>query len=124
MVVADGQALPIGLSVDSAQPHESQLAQATPATVCVPQKRGRPRPKALVADKAYDSAEFRQGLRRRGIKPTIPPVARPQWRRPTRGRPIKTGAGYRQRWKGEYCIAWMDNCRRMNGLWSIIALVV
>jgi transposase len=115
MVVADGQGLPIGLYVDSAQPHESQLAQATLATVRVPQTRGRPRtrPKELVADKAYDSAEFRQRLRRRGIKPTIPPVERPKRRTPRRGRPIKTGAGYRWRWKAERCLAWMDNCRRL-----------
>jgi transposase len=115
MVVADGQGLPIGLSVDSAQPHESQLAQATLATVRVPQKRGRPRtrPKELVADKAYDSAEFRQRLRQRGIKPTIPPIERPQRRQPKRGRPIKTGAGYRQRWTVERCFAGMDNCRRL-----------
>ena len=43
MVVADGQGLPIGLHVASAQPHESQLADATLATVRVPQPRGRPR---------------------------------------------------------------------------------
>jgi Putative transposase of IS4/5 family (DUF4096) len=43
MVVADGQGLPIGVYVASAQPHESQLAEATLATVRVPQKRGRPR---------------------------------------------------------------------------------
>jgi IS5 family transposase len=115
MVVADGQGLPIGLHVASARPHESQLAQATLATVRVPQRCGRPRtrPKELVADKAYDSAELRQRLRRRGIKPTIPPIERPQRRQPKRGRPIKTGAGYRQRWKVERCFAWMDNCRRL-----------
>jgi hypothetical protein len=60
MVVADGQGLPIGLHVASAQPHESQLADATLATVRVPQPRGRPRtrPQELVADKAYDSQAF------------------------------------------------------------------
>jgi IS5 family transposase len=115
MVVADGHGLPIGLYVDSAQPHESQLADATLATVRVPQKQGRPRtrPKELVADKAYDSQDFRQRLRRRGMKPTIPTVERRQRRRPKRGRPIKTGASYGQRWKVGRCFAWMDNCRRL-----------
>jgi transposase len=115
MVVADGHGLPIGLYVDSAQPHEIQLADATLATVRVPQKRGRPRtrPKELVADKAYDSRDFRQRLRRRGIKPTIPTFERRQRRRPKRGRPIKTGAGYRQRWQVERCFGWLDNCRRL-----------
>jgi transposase len=115
MVVADGRGLPIGLYVDSARPHESQLAEATLATVRVPQRRGRPRtrPKELVADRAYDSQAFRHRLRRRGIKPTIPTFARRKRRQPKRGRPVKTGAGYRQRWKVERCFGWMDNCRRL-----------
>jgi transposase len=115
MVVADGHGLPIGLHVASAQPHESRLAEATLATVHVPQPRGRPRtrPKELVADKAYDSQTFRRDLRRRGIKPTIPPVARRSGKRPKRGRPIRTGPGYRQRWKVERCFGWMDNYRRL-----------
>jgi transposase len=115
MVVADGHGLPIGLHVASARPHEIQLADATLATIRVPQKRGRPRsrPKELVADKAYDSHGFRQRLRRRGIKPTIPTFTRRKRRTPKRGRPIKTGAGYRQRWKVERCFGWMDNCRRL-----------
>jgi transposase len=115
MVVADGQGLPIGLYVASAQPHESQLVEATLATVRVPQGRGRPRtrPKELVADRAYDSQAIRQRLRRRGIKPTIPTVERRQRRKLKRGRPLNTGASDRQRWKVERCCGWMDNCRRL-----------
>jgi transposase len=71
------------------------------------------RPKELVADKAYDSHGFRQRLRQRGMKPTIPTVARRKRRKPKRGRPIKLGASYRQRWKVERCFGWMDNCRRL-----------
>jgi transposase len=89
IAVADGQGLPIGLYMDSAQPHESQLADATLATIHVPQKR------------------------RRGIKPTIPTIERCKRRRPRRGRPIKVGASYRQRWKVERCFGWMDNRRRL-----------
>jgi transposase len=66
-----------------------------------------------VADKAYDSREWRQRLRRRGIKPTIPTVERRKRRQPTRGRPIKTGPSDRQRWKVERCFGWMDNYRRL-----------
>jgi transposase len=97
MVVADGHGLPSGRHVDSAQPHESQLADATLATVRVPQRRGWPRtrPKELVADRAYDSRAWRQR------------------RKPKRGRPIQTGASDRQRWKVERCFGWMDNCRRL-----------
>lgn len=115
MVVVDGNGLPIGLHVASAQPHELTLAEATLQTICVPQKRGRPktRPKELVADKAYDSAEFRHKLRRRGIKPAIPVFERRKRRKPRRGRPIRTTASYAQRWKVERCFGWMDNCRRL-----------
>jgi hypothetical protein len=93
MVVADGQGLPIGLHVASAQPHESQLAEAALATVRVPQARGRPRtrPQELVADKAYDSRAFHRALRWRDIKPTIPTFARRSSKRPKRRRPIRTG---------------------------------
>jgi transposase len=66
-----------------------------------------------VADKAYDSAEFRRKLRARGIKPTIPTFERRKRKHPKRGRPIRTGRSYRQRWKVERCFAWMDNCRRL-----------
>jgi transposase len=115
MVVADGQGLPIGLHVDSAQPHESTLAVPTLATVKVPRRRGRPRtrPTELIADRAYDSQAFRRYLRRRGIKPTIPTFARRPRQRPKRGRPIRTGPNYRHRWKIERCFGWMDNYRRL-----------
>lgn len=32
---------------------------------------------------------------------------------PKHGRPIRAGAGYRNRWKVERCFAWVDNCRRL-----------
>lgn len=115
MVIADGNGLPIGLHVDSAQPHESCLAETTLATIRVPQKRGRPRtrPKELIADKAYDGRALRQALRQRGIKVTIPTFERRRRQKPKRGRPIHTGLNYHNRWKVERCFAWMDNCRRL-----------
>jgi hypothetical protein len=115
MVVADGHGLPIGLHVDSARPHESQLAGSTLATIRVPRWRGRPRtrPKALVADKADDRREFRRSLRRRGIKPTIPAFARRLRQRPKRGRPLRTGPNYHHRWTVERSCGWMDNDRRL-----------
>jgi transposase len=113
--VTDGHGLPIELHVHSTQPREVKLAERTLATARVPQPRGRPRslPKELVADKANDSADYRRRLRRRGIKPTIPTFERRPRKHPKRGRPLRTGPAYRQRWKVERCFGWMDNCRRL-----------
>jgi Transposase DDE domain len=115
MVVADGQGLPIGWPVASARPHESQQAATTVATVRVPWWRGRlrTRPQEFVADKADDSREFSRYLRRRGIKPTIPTLARRLGQRPKRGRPIRTRPNYRHRWKVERCFGGMANDRRL-----------
>jgi hypothetical protein len=73
MVGVDGCDLPIGLYVARAHPQESQVAEATLASLRVAPKRGRPAScsKELLADKAFYSQEFRQHLRRRRIKPTI-----------------------------------------------------
>jgi hypothetical protein len=68
MTVVEGNELPIGLYVASAQPHEVRLAQATFETIRVPRPRGRPRtrPNEVVADQAHYNQEFRGYLRRRG----------------------------------------------------------
>ena len=115
MLVAEGNGLPIGMHLDSASPHELTLAIATLNTVQVPRRRGRPkqRPHELVADKAYASKTFRHWLRRRSIKPTIPPYERRQRRSPKRGRPVNAGPGYHQRWKVERTFAWCGNFRRL-----------
>ena len=115
MAVVEGNGLPIGLYVASAQPHELTLAQATLGTIQEPLPRSHPRtcPKEVVADRAYDSEAFRRYLRRRGIQPTIPSYQCRARKRPKRGRPLQVGPSYGSRWKVERCFAWMDNCRRL-----------
>jgi len=115
MRVADSNNLSIGLHLDSAQPHESVLAEPTLATVKMPQRRGRPRrrPRKLVADKAYDGRAFPQHLHWRGIKPAIPTFVRRHGCRPEQGRLIRAGPNYRHRWKGERCFGWMANYWRL-----------
>jgi hypothetical protein len=95
MLAADGNGLPIDFELAGANHHEVKLAVGTLETVRVP-RRGRPkqRPKELVADKAYDSRRFREWLRSKGIKPTIPPYERRARKRPKLGRPVKAGPGY------------------------------
>ncbi len=116
MLVADGGGLPIGLKLASADRHEVKLAVPALETVRVPRRGGgRPkqRPKELVADRAYDSKRFREWLRSKGIKPAIPTYERRARKRPKRGRPVKAGAGYLERWKVERTFAWLGNFRRL-----------
>jgi transposase len=100
----------------SANHHEVKLAVGTLETVRVPRRgKGRPkqRPEELVADKAYDSGRFRQWLRSKGIRPTIPPYERRARKLPKLGRPVKAGPGYAERWKVERTFAWLGNFRRL-----------
>jgi len=110
MLVTDGQGIPIGGTVASARPAEIRLAEATLKTVRVPRRHGRPRtrPQTLVADKGYDSDDFRKYLRGRGIRPCIP--RRRNQRR--RGRkPDLTP--YRSRWIVERTFSWLGHFRRL-----------
>lgn len=68
-----------------------------------PWGRPRKRPAKLHADKAYDSAEKRQELRRRGITPRI---AR-------RGIESSERLG-RYRWVVERTLAWLNQFRRLR----------
>jgi hypothetical protein len=90
MLVIDGNGLPLGFHLDSANTVEVRLAEATLDTIAVARPRGRPRqrPEMLVADRAYDSCAFRAALRRRGTGMCIPPKRRPARWRPKRGRPV------------------------------------
>ena len=64
MLVADGNGLPIGFHLDSANLDEVKLAAQTLRSVRV-RSRSRQlktRPRCLAADRAYDSHAFRQSL--------------------------------------------------------------
>lgn len=112
MLVVEGQGLPVGALLDSAQRAEVTLAEPTLAQVRIPRRgRGRPRtrPRELVADRGYDSDALRTRLRRRGIRPCIPGRRN---RKPRRGRKTNLTA-YRDRWHVERTFAWLGNCRRL-----------
>ncbi|HEV2753097.1 MAG TPA: IS5 family transposase [Solirubrobacteraceae bacterium] len=121
MLVVDGQGVPLGLHLDSAQRVEVALAEQTLDAVRVPRQRGRPkqRPERLVADRAYDSAAFRRALRRRGIGMGIPAKRRPTTWRPRRGRPVLARREeYARRWTVERTFAWLGNYRRLLIRWE------
>ncbi len=116
MLVVEGNGLPIGFCLGSANRPEVKLAVPTLETVRVPRRGGgRPkqRPNELVADKAYDSKRFREWLRSRKIKPTIPSYQRRTRKWPKRGRPRQVGVGYEERWKVERTFAWLGSFRRL-----------
>jgi transposase len=116
MLVVEGQGLPLGVLVESAQKAEVRLAEAALAQVKVTRPVGRPRtrPKELVADRGYDSEALRRRLRARGIKPCIP---RRRNARPRRGRKPDL-SGYRQRWVVERTFAWLGGFRRLLVRWE------
>jgi transposase len=104
--VVDRQGIPLALTLSAANVHDIKMLEATVDAI-EPIKRpyGRPRkrPAKLHADKAYDSAEKRRTLRRRGITPRI---AR-------RGIESSERLG-RYRWVVERTQAWVTRFRRLK----------
>ena len=121
MRVVDGNGVPLGFHLDSANRAEVRLAQQTLDTINVARPRGRPkrRPQKLVADRGYDSNAFRQALRRRGMQMCIPPKRRPTNWKARRGRPVVARkADYRLRYTVERSFAWLGNFRRLLIRWE------
>jgi transposase len=121
LLVVDGNGLPLGFHLDSATMNEVTLAEQTLDTIAVPRLRGRPRqrPEKLVADRGYDSRNFRHALRRRRMQMCIPPRHRPATWQAKRGRPVVASRDeYRQRFKVERSFAWLGNFRRLLIRWE------
>jgi transposase len=104
--VVDRQGIPLALTLSAANvPDGKMLTPTLDALAPIKRPCGRPRkrPAKLHADKAYDSAEKRQELRRRGITPRI---AR-------RGVESAHRLG-RYRWVVERTLAWFNQFRRLR----------
>lgn len=116
MLLTDGEGIPLSIYVESAQPNERRLVDATMARVRVPQPRGRPRtrPHVIAADRNFDGEVLRQQLRRRGIRPCIPRQNKPKRKHVRRGRPYALQPVYKNRWKVERTFAWLFTCRRLQ----------
>jgi transposase len=108
-LVVDRRGIPLSVLITAA--NTADLTQLEPLVDAIPPivgPRGRPgrprfRPAKLHADKAYDSAEKRRALRRRGIAPRI---AR-------RGVESSERLG-RYRWVVERSLAWLLGFRRLG----------
>src|SRR5215469_2007565 len=121
MLVVEGNGLPLGFHLDSANRAEVRLAQQTLDTIKVARPHGRPkqRPEKLVADRGYDSRAFRHALRRRGIQMCIPPKRRPKNWKAKRGCPVVARKDdYRLRYTVERSFAWLGNIRRLLIRWE------
>jgi DDE family transposase len=112
MLAADANGLSLGMLTASAGVGEVRMAEATLATISVPQKKGKPksRPQQLIADKGYDSRMPRRCSDRRGIRHCIPPKRRPTNWKPRQGRPLEEYTEeYRHRWPIERTFAWLGH---------------
>ena len=96
----------MALELTAANTHDSQVAfRLVDSVGPIRGRRGRPRqrPEVLAADKAYDSAQIRRGLRRRGIRPIIP----------MRYEEGDRGVG-KIRWVVERTMSWLNQFRRLR----------
>ena len=114
--MADGKGRPLAAMLESASRYEAHLGAPVLDLVRVRRKKGAPRmrPDTLVADRGYDSDDFRDELRKRGIRPCIPFK---RSRRPRPGPKPDLGA-YRQRWRIEHLFARLGYNRRLITRWE------
>ncbi len=102
-VICDGQGIPLAATLTAGNRHD--VTQLIPLVDRVPPTgvHGKFRPKALLADRAYDSRKHRNALRERGITPRIAK------RNTTHG----SGLG-KERWVIERTIPWLHQHRRLE----------
>lgn len=105
-VATDGRGLPLAVLLSGANVHDKKMAlSVVDAIPAIQGPRGRPRrrPGKLHADKAYDAADLRRELRRRGITPRI-----------ARGGIESSQRLGRYRWVVERTLAWLHGMKRLR----------
>ena len=112
--MADSTGLPLAFTLTAGQRHEVTAFERTLKVVRLPGLRGRPRtrPKCLAGDKAYSDRPVFAYLRRRRIRPVIPP---------RKGGNMGKGCPrtfdpdlYRKRNAIERCVGWLKGCRSIG----------
>ncbi len=73
-MLCEGRGLPITVSLSPGQQHETTMVEPLLEAVLIAGKPGRPRRRfeTVAGDKAYDSAEVRQSIARRGSVALVP----------------------------------------------------
>lgn len=118
MLAVDGNGIPIGVLLESAQRAEVKLALATMDTIRIKTKtKPRCNPKKLVADRAYDAQWLRDELRAKGIFARVP--KRGGWKSQKKAHMSKAlKRDYKERYKVERTIAWFGAFRRLLIRWE------
>lgn len=105
MALADGNGLPIAISIESGSRHDSVLVDQTLDEAFVEYL-----PPRLIADKAFSSGALDKRLREeRGVE-LISPLKNRARTRKQDGRPLRR---YKRRWKVERLFAWLKRYRRI-----------
>ena len=110
-LVVEGNGIPLAISLSAGHRHEMTTARQTIEQIRVPRPTGRPRtrPGGLAGDKGYDANWFRDWLRRRRIRASIPRLS---CRRTRPGRPVLYDERLsRRRWVVERTFGWLNNWR-------------
>jgi transposase len=111
MAIADRHGLPVGISVASASPHETQFVETT-----LEQCFTREVPRLLIGDKAYDSDPLDETLKRKYGTELVAPHKENRSKPNTQdGRQLRR---YKRRWKVERLFAWLHNFRRLVTRWE------
>lgn len=105
MAISEGRSLPVAITIASASPHETKLAEST-----IKERFIQEYPEYLVGDKAYDSDPLDEKLSRRGIELIAPHRENRKKINTQDGRKLRR---YRRRWKVERLNAWLQNYRRV-----------
>jgi transposase len=102
-VISDGQGIPLAVTLTAANRNDITELLALVDGVPPTGRYGKFRPKALLADRAYDSRRHREALRERGITPRIA----------KRNTSHGSGLG-KDRWVIERTISWLHRHRRLD----------
>ena len=102
-MICDGQGIPLAVTLTAGNRHDITELLALVDRVPPTGRYGKFRPKALLADRAYDSRRHRKALRERGITPRIA----------KRNSGHGSGLG-KDRWVIERTLSWMHQHRRLD----------
>lgn len=112
--MTDGAGLPLAFTLTPGQRHEGTAFERTLRAARLPGPYGRPRtrPKHLAGGKTYSCRPVFAHLRRRRIRPVIPPRKGGNM---GKGCPRSFDPGrYRQRNAIERCVGWLKGCRSVT----------